>query len=258
MLKHFSFILRNENGDPICGQSVYIYKYGTTNELDIFYSSGNQITQPLVTSSVDPSGSFNFYVKDEWSGGYTADQKMTIDWGLGNVTGIDIFDKLYRVDETSTSTDKNKLISNKQAYDWELHRGINVETTPTSAHNLEHVDINDYSNTDYNKVVSNFLLNDMYYRTGSTITITASGSTVSYIGINPEGGASPAWASSPVTSAGDYYADVTHSLGNKYPVASVWRVSDRKMVKPIIEGIDDNTIRIYVNEDVLMILSVVG
>jgi len=254
--KHFWYSLKDEDGEPIPSQSVYIYKNGTTDELTIFNSSGIQLSQPLTT---DSDGIFEFYVKDEWSSGYTASQKMTIDWGDGSIDNLDIFENIYSVDETSTNTDKNKLVSNQQAYNWETHRTTYINVT--DAHGIYHVDVNDSSDSSTNKVVSNYIMNDLYSRLASagTITISASGAVAVSFSVDVEGGAAPALTDSATPSSGDYYVDLTHGLDISYPLLSVWKKSNNKLVYPsTIESIDSNNIRVYINEDTETEMVVIG
>ena len=253
-LKHFWYSLKNEEGVPIIGQPVYIYKHGTTDELDIFNSAEVSASQPLTTSSVEPSGVFEFYVKDIYSSGYSASQKMTINWGLGSIDNLDIFDKIYPVDETdSIDTDKNKLISNNFAYNmYYLHTNIDVDDALLTVHDIEPVDKEDPSNADYNKVVNDAFLNELYTSlvSAGTITISSSGAVAITFSIDKKGGTIPAWLDSLVPSAGEYYIDLNHGLDNKYPLLTMWKTPSKLVVNASkIEALTTNSIRIWTNED---------
>jgi len=258
-LKHFWYSLRDDEGIPISGQQVYIYKHGTTDELDIFNSIETQISQPLITTSTSPSGIFDFYIKDIHSSGYLASQKMTIDWSLGSVDNLDIFDKIYPVNETDTDSDKDKSTSNQLAYNLEIHKELLVDGG-TTIHNLLPVDETD-SNVDFNKIVSNNLMNNLYSGLASagTITISSSGAIISSFSIDVKDGVVPAWLDSLVPSAGDYYVDINHGLDIKYPLISIWKTSNKKTIfPPNIMSIDEYNIRIWSNENMKSEISIVG
>ena len=259
-LKHFWYSLRDEEGIPILGESVYIYKNGTTNELDIFNSAGTQLSQPLTTNTSYPSGAFDFYVKDIYSSGYDASQKMTISWSTGSVDNLDIFTNLYIVDETDTNTNPNKLVSNQMTYNWETHRSLAVSGA-TVVHSLYPVDETDSSNSSFNKLMNNDLMNEFYSLlvSASTISIAATGSVIETFFIDTEGGSAPAWIDTTVPSAGDYYVDLNHNFSNEYPLLSVWKISTKKVVVPsAIESIDSDNIRIWINENIQAEISIVG
>jgi len=255
-IKHFWYSLRDGEGIPMTGESVYIYKHGTSNELNIFDSTETQLSQPLTT---DSEGIFEFYVKDIYSSGYLPSQKMTISWSVNSIDNLDIFDKMYQVDETSTNIDENKLISNQLAYTWETHKDASV--LDTTLHNL--LPVNETNSTDntFNKLVNNNLMNEFYSLlvSASTITINTSGSIVTSFSVDTKGGSAPAWLDTTIPSAGDYYVDLNHALNSDYPLLSVWKTSNKKMVTPsMIESIDSDNIRIWINEDIQTEVSIVG
>lgn len=253
-MKHFWYSIRDDDGKPIPGESVYIYKDGTTTELNIFNSAGVQLSQPLTTTSTAPSGEFDFYVKDIYDSGYLPSQKMEISWSLGSVDDLDIFDNLYMVDETdSTDTDTNKLISNQLGYTWNTHISLPVSGS-TVVHELYRVDETDSTDSSSNKLISNQMMNEFYSLlvSASTITVEASGSVIDTFTVS-------SWTSTTIPSAGDYYTDVTHGFGVTYPLLSVWKTSTSKMIVPTnIESIDNNTIRIWIGENTPAAVSVVG
>ena len=129
--KHIWYKLLDEEGVPVSGAQVYIYKYnkpGIGNEIPLFTYSGYLLDQPIYT---DANGVFEFYVKDDILSknyGVSWSDQIIISWNdgidkSGIIRGDHIFGE-YKQGNTlsppTSSTDYtsklNKTISNYLGY----------------------------------------------------------------------------------------------------------------------------------------------
>ena len=150
----------------------------------------------------------------------------------GMIDGIQLFPFLFSVDETDNDTDRNKLLSNKLAYKFENHVDSDY---PAEPHSIKPVDTNDPSDSTYDKVVTNGLMNEingllnlLLTCGGDAISVTSSGSLVETILLDT------------FTPSGDgYYADLVHTInrGRKYPILQFYEyLSDGYKDRPPIPG----------------------
>jgi len=126
MRAHFWQYITNEEGQPIEGAYISIYLTGTTTPAAVYTSEsgGSAVTEsPQIES--DENGFFQFWIADYTDTyGYDAGQKYTIAWEkegvitAGSIDNVEIAVPTQEVDETSTNTLKNKLVSNNQAKVW--------------------------------------------------------------------------------------------------------------------------------------------
>jgi len=128
--KHIWFYLKDEDGNPIEGASINLYLKDTTTEATVYESRTASAAFAQSNILSDEDGYFEFYIGDQFedlpSVGYNANQIFELHWasteGTGFIDNFQIFDKIYIVDETnSSSTAKDKMISNEQAYKWDQH-----------------------------------------------------------------------------------------------------------------------------------------
>jgi hypothetical protein len=158
--------LLNREGQPIADTSVYIYLAGTEIPARIFTDEvgGTMIdTEPQVTTNAN--GFFQFWIADNTEqNGYDISQKFKIKWAKAGVASgyidwVDVFPKIQQavaVDETDqTSVFKDKLVSNRLAYQWEEHRGWTYVDGWSNLHGLAPVNLTEQDTTDKNKLISN-------------------------------------------------------------------------------------------------------
>lgn len=154
---HFWSFIVNEEGQPIEGADISIYLAGTEESAYIFIDefSGSPIyTAPQIKSL--GNGYFEFWVPDiNETYGYNPNQKFKITWNRENVEYgmidyIDIFPTTLPVNEFDEDETRNKSVSNKLAYDWELHRLDSSHTV----HGIEEGVLNHPESTEINKLVS--------------------------------------------------------------------------------------------------------
>ena len=259
MRVHFWQYIVNDEGEPLENVNVRIYKADSPDdEANIFThpSTGTYTQSSVALLTTDGNGFFECWFGDELEGigGYSASQRFKLEWeraGLSNgyVDNINVYPNTYRVVETdNTSSDKNvknKMVSNLLAYNWETHRNAGT----TSVHNLAAVDYED-TNTDYNKLVSNSLMNYFYsvLTSAGAISISASAAAVREFDVS-------AWTS----SGGLYYADLDHFLNRDYPVISVYKSSNGKQIQPIeVESMTNSRTRIWMPSEITLDVTIIG
>ena len=190
---HYWQYVIDEEGTPLDGVEIRFYlSDGTgigTIEASIFR---NPTTGAITTISqadlkTDANGFFEFWVGDayEVEGGYAYNQKFRLQWYKavliqGYIDPVDVYPPLPPVDETVTgqvvgeADKKNKLISNALAYKWNNH--IDIPVPSASPHDIQAVMHCD-NNNEFNKVVSNLLINKMYQGALSASTVSIDAST---------------------------------------------------------------------------------
>jgi len=257
-IKYWQFVV-DEEGRPIGNASIKFYLTNTVVLADIFLHATAGTTTDTDTTAIttDSNGFFEFYIGDEWesSGGYSSEQKFKLVWSkagiaTGLINNIDVFPAIFQVDETdNTSLEKdikNKLISNALAYKWTEHVEAGYGTEP---HGIQAINQYD-TNTDYNKLVSNSMMNYMFsvLATAGTISIEATGAVVRNFNIT-------SWT----TSGSEYYTQINHYIGRDYPVIQVRDIADDQLILPaLVETIDENSVRLWVSEDIDADITVIG
>jgi surface protein len=255
--KKFWAYLRNEQGQPIPSASIS-FRLNDTNRLAQLYTTpvsavSDEIDQTTLTTDV--SGFFQFFVGDVYETGkkigYAPDQLFKLEWTSvdgtksGVIDDMQIFYQIFPVDvRDQYSTLKNKLASNKQTYNWDVHR------QQTWFHEIHDITQLDWSGTDkndgtYSKIVSNSQMNYLQTRLISvqasgadSVTIESSAAIARSFDI-PSGSWSP---------SGDlYYYDVVHNFDSQFPIVQLWCTGLSCVQYPArIIFVDDNTLRVFV------------
>lgn len=257
-IKYWQFVV-DEEGRPIENASIKFYLTNTVVPADIFLhpTAGTTTDTNTTTINTNGDGYFEFYIGDEWesSGGYSSEQKFKLVWSkagiaTSTINDIDIFPAIFQVDETdNTSLEKdvkNKLISNALAYKWTEHVEAGYGTEP---HGIQAVNQYD-TNTNFNKLVSNSMMNYMFsvLATAGTISIEATGAVIRNFNVT-------SWTS----SASEYYIQINHYIGRDYPVVQVRDIADEQLIVPsLVEIIDENSLRLWVSEDIDADVTVIG
>lgn len=167
---HYWQYLVDEEGRPLSGVEVYVYKAAQTDPVWLYpsetggtafksYPVGDGGTlSDIILTGLD--GFFEFWIGDQdEASGYSEMQKFKLAWyktgvASGEIDYISIFTPIAEVDETDTSVTKNKMLSNFLAKKWNDHSDETILVdTP---HDIEQVN---ETSTDVtlNKVVSNNL-----------------------------------------------------------------------------------------------------
>lgn len=259
-LHYWQYIVDNE-GRPLKDVTIRFYLADQLyQEAEIYThpSLGAATTTSSADIKTDSNGFFEFWVGDEFEtlGGYEATQKFQLTWQkagimLGTLDNIDIYPTVFQVDQTdnssSTKDEKNKLVSNQLAYNWENHRTQNVPTS--QPHDMQPVDRTD-TNTTKNKLVSNNLINYLLALATSagTVSIGASAATERNFSVT-------SW-----TASGDLYkVDLNHFIGRQYPLVQVRIASSKLKMEPAkIKSIDTDTIRLFVANEFNAEVTIVG
>lgn len=257
---HYWQYVVDEDGRPLEGVNIRIYLNDNPNtEADIFTHPylGSPTKSSITDLESDGNGYFEFWVGDEFEtlGGYSSTQKFRLTWQragilLGEIDNIDIFPPVFQVDETDntslTADQRNKLISNRLAYRWETHR---TSTYVDQPHDIEPVDWTD-TDTTYNKLVSNSLMNYVFsvLASAGTLSIDASGAIGRYYEVLT-------W-----TPSDDYfYVDLTHGIGREYPAVQVTETTDSTRVMPQrVQSLSSNSLRIWVSEQFDAEITIIG
>ena len=247
---HYWQYVVDEEGTPLDSVEIRFYlSDGTgigTVEANIFL---NPTTGAITTTSqadlrTDSNGFFEFWVGDAWEveGGYDYNQKFRLEWykaGLvaGQIDPVDVFPPLPPVDETITGQtvgeeeSKNKLISNALAYKWNSH--IDIPVPIAAPHDIQPVVHCDNDN-EFNKVVSNQLINKMYQGalSAGTVTLDASAADMFTALVN----------SGDLVVSGDNYLltnnnplgseNIKHDLLNDWPVVQVMKLPQGEVIVP--------------------------
>jgi len=253
---HYWQYIVDEEGTPLDGVEIRFYlSDGTgigTIEASIFR---NPTTGAITTTSqanlkTDANGFFEFWVGDayEAEGGYAFNQKFRLTWykaGLieGYIDPVDVFPPLPPVDETVTgqvvgeADKKNKLISNALAYKWNNH--IDIPVPSASPHDIQAV-VHCDNNNEFNKVVSNLLINKMYQGALSASTVLLDASTAGmFTSLVPAG--DNLLITNPLSGdVGNYILtnppssskDIRHNLLNEWPIVQVMKLPKGEVIIP--------------------------
>ena len=239
---HYWQYIVDEEGSPLDSVEIRFYLSDQpTVEASIFL---NPTTGAITTTSqadikTNADGFFEFWVGDEWEveGGYPFSQKFRLEWykaGIiaGAIDYVDIFPPLAPVDETTSGQapgereKKNKLISNALAFKWNSH--IDLPVPSAAPHDIRPVVFCD-NNNEFNKVVSNRLINRMITASISAGTISLDASAADMFsavcGLLPSGGN---W----ILTAGGSTNNILHGLGNDWPIVQVTKLPQGEVVIP--------------------------
>jgi len=263
---HFWRRLLDEEGRPVENALVTVYLERTTTKANIYDGSEIALSNPITT---DSTGMFEFYIRDySESNGYAATQKFKLSWTgtdqngttvLGEIDRINIFPNLFQVDETNNvDTSFNKTTSNDLAYDWDNHI---LETYTDTVHDMQEIDENDSVDMTPNKLVSNYMINELYSLLGSASTpsIEATGAVAVTLNIGLSGSGDPTkW----IPSGSVLYADIEHLLNIEHPVVSLYESSGAEYQPWKVESYDQtppyNTVRVFSVLDVKTKVTVIG
>jgi len=257
----------DRQGNPLQDAEVRVYLAGTLNEADIYLNAtfGSVTKSSTENLKTNKYGFVQFWVGDTWEieGGYNVDQQFKIVW-QNNIDGIEeeidnfyVFTPVRPIDTTDSikgipsNKDKDKVISNKQGYKWDMH--VDSVVPSASPHDLHPVDLFNLNET-VNKVISNKLGYQMYQiaQTASTTSIDISAARFYSEEVS-------SWS----VSGGRYYADITHGLNNAYPIVVVAKVSilannDYVVIPDTVKSITSNTIRIWLVDNIKVRVGVYG
>ncbi len=257
---HYWQYIVDEEGRPLENVDIRFYlSDNETEEAEIFThpSLGGPTTTSSANITTDGNGFFEFWVGDEFEllAGYTATQKFKLDWQragilFGSINNIDVFPPIFTVDETDNisteTTQKNKLVSNRLAYKWDTHTDSNQGAQP---HNLQPVDTGS-TNTTYNKLVNNSLINYLLTALSSagTVSIEASAAIERQFLVT-------SWTA----SGDDYYSSIDHFLDNTYPVVQIRKTDTNDLYVPKkVVSLNKDSVRIFVTENDSSTITVVG
>jgi hypothetical protein len=250
----------DEEGRPLEGVNIRFYLSDSPNtEADIFLSPtlGSPTKSSIADIESNADGYFEFWVGDEYEtvGGYVSTQRFRITWEragilMGYIDNIDIFPPVFQVDETDeeslTSDQRNKLISNALAFKWDHHVNSTYEEQP---HNLLPVDWTDDDPT-FNKLVNNTMLNYLFsvLSSAGTTSIGVSGAAARYFTVT-------SWTA----YGGYYYVDLLHALGNQYAIVQVMTQSTGdKMLPQRVVALNKDTTRIWVTTPFNAEITIIG
>lgn len=257
---HYWQYIINEEGEPVSDADIRFYlSDNPSTEADFFLhpTAGTTTISSKTILKTDENGFFEVWFGDdlENNGGYISSQKFLLTWSKpgiasGCIDKINIYPNVFQVDENDNISQdrsiRNKLISNELAYNWESH--INKSATE-GPHGFAAVDYND-TNEDYNKLVSNNLMNYVFslLSSGGTISISASAAIVRSFSIN-------SW-----TPDGDYYYTIIdHFIGNGYPVVQVRYTSTNESVDPYkVKSISNNRIQLWMSVNNNIEVTIIG
>lgn len=256
---HYWQYIVNEDGEPVENAVIRFYLADSTTEAEVFLHStaGTTTTTSVADLKTNSDGFFEVWFGDEFenTGGYEASQKFKLTWSKAGIASgfiekIDIFPTVFQVDETDNISEdrsiRNKLISNELAFSWEGHISMNATEGP---HNFAAVDYND-TDTTYNKLVSNNLMNYVFslLSSGGSISIAASAAAVRNFSVN-------SW-----TPDSDYfYTNLNHFIGNWYPIVQVNNSSTYQKVEPYkIKAISSDTVQIWMSNNENVEVTVIG
>jgi len=239
---HYWQYVVDEDGSPLDSVDISFYLHDQpTVEASIFLNptTGAITNTTIANLQTNADGFFEFWIGDQWEveGGYEFDQKFRLEWyKAGTIAGaidpVDVFPPLASVDETIPGQNvgekekKNKLISNALAYKWNQH--IDLLIPSAAPHDLHPVEFCN-TNSQFNKVVSNALINNLMTAaiSGSTVTLDASAADMfaSLCGVLPSGG-------NFILTAPSGESNILHGLGNEWPIVQVIKMPEGEVVVP--------------------------
>lgn len=253
---HYWQYIVDEEGTPLDGVEISFKLSGTETFASIFLNptTGAITTTENAQLKTDENGFFEFWVGDPWEaeGGYQHTQKFRLQWykaGIiaGEIDPVDIFPPLPSVDETATGQDigekekKNKLISNALAYKWNSH--IDLPVPSASPHDLQPVVVCDLDD-EFNKVVSNRLINEIYQSaiSGGNVNLDASPAKMKNYLVT-SAGLIPSGDNYILTNPPSSNTNIRHELLNEWPVVQVMkltRLNKKQVITPnTVKSISD-------------------
>jgi len=181
--------LINEQGQPIQGATIQVYKAGTETVANIFHSERGGSADTVGQVTTLSNGFFEFWIADSSEvGGHISTQKFKIAWDKagvikGYIDYVDVFgftSSYYPVELGNTDNVFDKSISNLLGTTWNQH----VESTHSeSPHGIQSVNITD-NDTTMNKLVSNNQMLTIYDAIGGIIGGTTENFTVDNLTVN--------------------------------------------------------------------------
>ena len=247
---YWQYLLDNQ-GRPLEYAEVRVYLAGTLTEADIYLDStfGSITKASTEDLKTDKYGFIQFWVGDRWEaeGGYRETQQFKVVW-QNSIDGVEeVIDNLYlftpvrpivttdSVKGVPSNKDKDKVISNRQGYNWDTH--VDLTLPSGSPHGIAPVDFFQTGQLQ-SKVISNKLGYQMW-------NLAASASTAP---INVSGAEIYTNAISWTVSGGYYYTDVTHSLGNSYPIVELVRSNNQHIMPLTIRSLNPNEVRVWIDD----------
>jgi hypothetical protein len=254
--------LVDSNGEPLAYAEVRVYLAGTLTEANIYLEPtfGSVTIASDEDLKADKNGFIQFWVGDRWEpdGGYGETQQFKIVW-QNTVDGIEEeIDNLYlftpvRPIQTTDSVkgvpsnkDKDKVISNRQGYEWDTH--VDLTLPSGSPHGIAPVEFFTRGFLQ-SRVISNKLGYQMWNLAdlAATTPVDVSGASIHTD--------TASWN----TSGDVYYTTVTHNFGNWYPIVEVIRSDNDNHITPLlVRSLDVNTVRIWVDDNVSSRIVVLG
>lgn len=254
--------LLDRQGRPLQYAEVRVYLAGTLVEADIYLDAtfGATTKSSSVDLKTDQYGFIQFWIGDRWEvrGGYNETQQFKVVWQntvdsiQEQIDNLYVFTPVRPIDISdgikgdTSNRDKDKVISNTQGYDWDTHTDLTLPLdTP---HGIAPVTFFNTSQVQ-SRVISNKLGYQMY-ELATTSSVTP---------VDVSGATSYETTSSWTSSGGYYYQDVVHNLGNFYPVVALEKTSNGYQLVPMeIQSMDENTVRIWVEENTSSNILVLG
>lgn len=260
---HHWYYLKDKQGRPIVNANLKLYLEGTKTEATIYNSTASSASAIIDQSTwmSGPSGFFDFYIGDQFetdplsvgATGYNPNQHFDLQWAAsaaiysndphppsGVIDQIQLLPKIFQVDETSTNSIRNKMVSNALAYKWDIHPDQIYSQQP---HSLLPVDPSDSTDTTFDKLVNDDLMNRLVsfpIVSAGLPTINTSGALLSQHTLYPS-----AWAPS-----GDYgvFMDLDYNLVSRDalgPIVQVYKEDTGDMLNPMdIKFTTDTSLRI--------------
>jgi len=256
---HYWQYIVNEDGEPVENAIIRFYLADSTTEAEVFLhpTAGTTTTSSVAELVTNSNGFFEVWFGDELenTGGYEASQKFKLTWSKagiasGVINKIDIYPTVFQVDETDNISQnrsvRNKLVSNELAYNWESHI---TKAAIEGPHGFAAVDYND-TNTTYNKLVSNNLMNFVFsiLTSGGSVSIAASAAAVRTFSVT-------SW-----TADGSvYYSNLDHFIGNGYPIVQVRYTATNETVEPYkIKSINTDRIQLWMSTNDNVEVTIIG
>lgn len=274
---HYWQFVVDEEGSPLDGVEIRFYLSDQpTVEANIFLNptTGARTTTSQADLKTDENGFFEFWVGDPWEieGGYEHTQKFKLTWfkaGIiaGKIDPVDVFPPLLSVDETITGQSigekekKNKLISNALAFKWNNH--IDLPVPSASPHDIQPVVICD-SNNEFNKVVSNRLINEIYQSAISGGNVTLDTSTAKMFSVYISAGdllisGAPSAESYILTNPPSSNNNIRHDLLNDWPIVQVMKLPKREIIIPAtVKSINNRRTVVEVSVSADYIVTIIG
>ena len=285
---HYWQFLINEEGQPIPNAEIYFYESESSTPAYFYTQDGGGTatrsypgaTTPDEIITTDDNGFFEFWVADSSEvNGYNSDQEFRLEWYKAGITNgyidfLNIFPAIFEVDETDTTVTKNKTISNFLANKWNNHVD---ETYSSDSHGIEPLSVGDVDTT-LNKLISNYYGNrwenhvaDNYASAPHSIGQVDETDTNATLNKLVSNNLAKGWedkadvynvaVTSWQSSAGQYYVDINHMIGNQYPLVQVYSTASGRQywhTGYYTDSLDSNRIRIWMSTQPNINVVIVG